>query len=86
MKRGIKEYAHSLHPDPHKVKVSLTQEGLNYADELRGSGTLGAILTYLSQYAPKSIAQIAEGTDPKLEIRVVRRNLRAFPEYFVERE
>ena len=80
---GLRQVAHAIEPDPRRVMVSLTPDGTSYAEQLRGKGTLGAILTHLSQYAPQTISQISSSID--VPQGIVRRQIETFPQYFVKR-
>lgn len=79
----LRGMAHKIDPDPQRVLVSLTEEGKRQSEHMRGGGRMGLIMTYLEQYAPQTIAQIAINTD--IPSAIVKRIVDENPTWFVKR-
>jgi hypothetical protein len=79
--RGV---AQRVDPDPSRILVGITAEGKDRAKQLAGAGMgrtqVGIILSYLDEYSPQSVAEIANNC--QLNWQIVKRTVAAYPTYF----
>ncbi len=76
----LRNMAKKIDPSPSETMVSLTQAGKDRAAQLLGKSQLGLILNHLVEFSPRSVAEIAHDCD--MDIKIVKRQLEAFPQYF----
>lgn len=83
--RGV---AQRVDPDPSKILIGITQEGKDRARTLASAGMgrtqVGLILSYLDEYSPQTVSEIANSCE--INWQIVRRTVLAYPAYFQVRQ